>query len=94
MQDFTGKRAVISGGGAGIGRSLAIQLVSEGCHVAICDLSNQSMAETEDLCRQANGTVTISSHHCDVSDEEAVNNFRDQVLEAHGIDYVNLVFAK
>ena len=93
MQDFLGKRAVISGGGSGIGRSLAIQLVSEGCHIAICDVSNQSMAETEDLCRQANGAVTISSHQCDVSDEEAVNNFRDQVLEAHGTDYINLVFA-
>ena len=93
MQDFLGKRAVISGGGSGIGRSLAIQLVSEGCHIAICDLSNQSMAETEDLCRQANGAVTISSHQCDVSDEEAVNNFRDQVLKALGNDYINLVFA-
>jgi NAD(P)-dependent dehydrogenase (short-subunit alcohol dehydrogenase family) len=35
MKDFDGKIAVITGGGAGMGRELALQLAAEGCDVAI-----------------------------------------------------------
>ena len=37
MKDFQGKIAVVTGAGTGMGRELALQLASEGCHVAICD---------------------------------------------------------
>ena len=49
LKSFDGKIAVITGGGTGMGRELATQLASEGCHVAICDVSEESMAETQAL---------------------------------------------
>ena len=50
MRDFAGKIAVITGGGTGMGRELARQLIAEGCNVAMCDLSPEALAETKQLC--------------------------------------------
>ena len=50
MQDFEGRIAVITGGGTGMGRELARQLAAEGCHLAICDVSEEAMARTKALC--------------------------------------------
>jgi NAD(P)-dependent dehydrogenase (short-subunit alcohol dehydrogenase family) len=93
MDDFHGKLAVITGGGSGMGRALALELTSEGCHVALCDMSAESMAETEELCAAAMPAGTrISSHLCDVSDEDQVIAFRDAVMAEHDTDQINLLF--
>ncbi len=93
MEDFQGKRAVITGGGSGMGRALAQELTAEGCHVALCDLSAESMAETKDLCAAAMSQGTqVSTHICDVSDEEQVVALRDAVVAEHNTDHINLLF--
>jgi NAD(P)-dependent dehydrogenase (short-subunit alcohol dehydrogenase family) len=94
MKDFAGRIAVITGGGNGMGRELAVQLAAEGCHVSICDLSVDDMAETVALARAAApaSDIRISSHICDVGDEAAIMVFRDEVLAAHDTDHVDLLF--
>jgi NAD(P)-dependent dehydrogenase (short-subunit alcohol dehydrogenase family) len=94
MQSFAGKIAVITGGGTGMGRELAVQLAAAGAHVSMCDLSELNMAETAALARAAApaSDIRISTHTCDVSDEAAMLVFRDEVLASHDVEHVNLLF--
>ncbi|HEV2547615.1 MAG TPA: SDR family NAD(P)-dependent oxidoreductase [Stellaceae bacterium] len=94
MKDFSGKLAVITGGGTGMGRELARQLVAEGCNVAMCDVSAEAMAETKRLCegdRVPQG-LRITTHLADVSDERQVLRFRDGVADQHRTDHIHLLF--
>jgi NAD(P)-dependent dehydrogenase (short-subunit alcohol dehydrogenase family) len=93
MKSFTGKLAVLTGGGSGMGRELVLQLAAEGCSVAMCDLSAAALAETEARAvAVARAGVRITSHVCDITDEAAVQRFRDEVVAQHGTDRINVLF--
>ena len=89
-----GKLAVVTGGGSGIGRELVRQLAEQGCSVAACDWHADAVAETAATARAgAPPGVRVTSHACDVSDEEQVLRFRDELLAEHDSDHVDLVFS-
>jgi NAD(P)-dependent dehydrogenase (short-subunit alcohol dehydrogenase family) len=94
VDSYTGKLAVVTGGGSGMGRELACQLAAEGCSVAACDLNPDTAADTAGRAREgAPPDVRVTSHACDVSDEAQVLRFRDELLERHASDHVDLVFS-
>lgn len=93
MKSFAGKLSVVSGGGSGMGRALVVQLAREGSSVAFCDMSAESIAETEKLAMQtAAPGVKVTGHYCDVSKEADWEKFRDEVLRSHSAKYVNCLF--
>jgi NAD(P)-dependent dehydrogenase (short-subunit alcohol dehydrogenase family) len=94
MQDLAGRLAVVTGGGSGMGRELVRQLVEAGCNVAMCDVSAETMAETQQLCDRGRSRepARVSTHLADVSVEPQVLRLREEVAREHDTDKVHLLF--
>jgi len=88
MKSFENKVAAITGAGSGIGRALARELASRGCHLALADVNAAGLEET----RQglASYGVRISTEVVNVAEREQVHAWADKVVAEHG--KVNLVF--
>ena len=93
MKDFSGKLAVITGGGTGIGRALVKQLASEGCSVAMCDISQADMDESCAYAMEdAPQGVRVTGFLADVAMEAQLEAFRDDTLARHDTDHIHLLF--
>ncbi|MDB5215635.1 MAG: family NAD(P)-dependent oxidoreductase [Myxococcaceae bacterium] len=88
MKSFQNKVAAITGAASGMGRSLAINLAKQGCHVAISDVDEKGLAETAKL---ADGHgMKVTSKRVDVANRAEVYAWADEVVADHG--KCNLVF--
>ena len=94
MKELSGRIAVVTGGGSGMGRELVRLLVAEGCHVAMCDVSRHGMAETRRQCEAAGlpQGLRITAHLADVSSEADLLRFRDEARDEHATDRIHLLF--
>jgi short-subunit dehydrogenase len=90
MRSFNDKVAAITGAASGMGRELAIQLAGHGCHLALSDVDEPGLAQTQALAQKSNSSVLISVHKLDVAERAAVFAWADATAREHG--KVNLVF--
>ncbi len=93
MENFSGRIAVVTGGGTGMGRELVVQLATEGCHVAMCDVTADTMAETQVLADAgAPEGTNVTAFVADVSDPAQLQAFRAAVMAEHATEHINLLF--
>jgi NAD(P)-dependent dehydrogenase (short-subunit alcohol dehydrogenase family) len=79
---LTGRRALVTGAGVGIGRGIARWLAMAGCDVAIADRDAASLADAADEIA-CEGTKVVPLE-ADVRDPERVRALVDQVTEVLG----------
>lgn len=72
----------VTGAASGIGRALAVELVSRGAHVALSDVDGDGLAVTAARC-EGRG-VKVTTDIVDVADRDAVERWADAVADAHG----------
>ena len=79
---LTGRRALVSGGGSGIGRAAALRLAREGAAIAVTDKRISLCEKTAEEIRSAGGeAISIA---CDVGSEQDVAEAVRQTVEAFG----------
>ncbi|EKT4466253.1 SDR family oxidoreductase [Pseudomonas putida] len=83
---FSGQVALVTGGGAGIGRATALAFAGEGLKVVVADRDVAGGEATVALIREAGGQALFLA--CDVTREREVQALHEQVIEAYGrLDY-------
>src|SRR3712207_3494325 len=79
MERLEGKRAVVTGAGAGIGRAIALRLAGEGARVALADVDEEAV---EKVASEIAGETL--ARRTDVTREEEVEALISNVVEAWG----------
>jgi len=79
---FDGQSIVITGGGSGIGRCTAHELVSLGARVALVGRSMEKLKSVQAELSEAGGEATV--HTCDIRDEEAVKATVAEIIKEQG----------
>lgn len=80
--DLSGRVALVTGGGRGLGRAIAQSLGAAGASVACADIDPDAMGETIDAVQT--GGSRAEAFTCDVTDSTRVNEVVDQVVKQMG----------
>jgi NAD(P)-dependent dehydrogenase (short-subunit alcohol dehydrogenase family) len=83
IKSFRNLTAIITGASSGMGRELALQLASEGCNLALCDVQLEELNVTKRMVEEIESNVQVTTHFCDVSNAESIATFRREVEEVH-----------
>lgn len=81
MFDLTGKNAVVTGGGSGIGRAVCLLFAKQGAIVHVTDVNEAQAKETVQLITDADGEAYVRV--CDVTQQQQVIDLYKQIGIIH-----------
>jgi NAD(P)-dependent dehydrogenase (short-subunit alcohol dehydrogenase family) len=82
VEDLTSRVTIITGGGTGIGRGVAVMLAAQGCKIVLCGRRRNPLEETLALIQESDGQAIAVT--ADVSTEEGVINLVKTTLDEYG----------
>jgi 2-keto-3-deoxy-L-fuconate dehydrogenase len=82
--DLTGKKAIVTGGGSGIGRAIAIVLAEQGAEVNILEVNAKPAEETAAEIKAKGGKA--NAYACDVSNQKDVLKIVEAITKNGAID--------
>ena len=83
---LTDRIAFVAGASSGLGRAAALELVREGCRVALCSRSQERIdAAAQHICDAADvNPKRVLPLECDVTDEAAVQSAIEETVDTFG----------
>ncbi|MEV8254220.1 SDR family oxidoreductase [Rhodoglobus sp. NPDC076762] len=82
MNRYSGRRAIITGAGSGIGQATVLRLLAEGATVVAADVSEAGLADT--VSKAGSHGAQLSTVVVNISDEESVKSAVATALETLG----------
>ncbi|MET8181555.1 SDR family NAD(P)-dependent oxidoreductase [Streptomyces sp. NPDC005336] len=82
MTHLSGKTAVVTGGGSGLGSAIATALAAEGAYVLVVDRHADAAEEVAGKIMATGGSAAVET--LDIGDRQAVMAFGARVVQQHG----------
>jgi len=79
-----GKTAVVTGGGSGIGRAIALKFAASGAAISILDINQEGAEKVRQEIAQTGGDATV--HFCDVTSQADVKSKFEEIFRRRRVN--------